>query len=214
MSDDSKIEVAATEAVAKAEAAATRRRWINLGEFVAVAGLLIGGASLWLSWQDRRDAATDREVAKLEAKAEHDAARHRVILVTTGADGGDVDFKAQAGCALQATDISFPAVLGVGTKHTVTVHRIDRAWVAAPLLKATDGGPDRRDGKLPVLIGAQCIDENGARDETAIYDLLWSTEPGGWFGGRKLRLRGLVFREEVNGNGQARLDALWRKPNP
>ncbi|MGJ8505888.1 hypothetical protein, partial [Glaesserella parasuis] len=51
---DPAIQIAATEAVAKAEAAATRRRWINLGEFIAVAGLLIAGGSLYVNWSDHR----------------------------------------------------------------------------------------------------------------------------------------------------------------
>lgn len=191
-----------------AEARAIRRRWITIGEAVAVAGVVIAGLGFWNSYQDRRDAALEKQVARQAEAAEKSAARHRVTLVTTAADRDGIEFKAQSGCALQATTIAFPTALGTAERNTVVTHRIEAEWVAAPMLKLTDGGADRREGRLPVLIDATCIDESGERSETAIYDLLWRTEPGGVIAGRSFTLRGLVRRQ--SGGDQRRLDAVWK----
>ena len=39
----------------QAERLAIRRRWINVGEVVAVAGLIIAALSLYLGWSGRRE---------------------------------------------------------------------------------------------------------------------------------------------------------------
>ncbi|WP_326524474.1 hypothetical protein [Sphingomonas sp.] len=199
MTDDSPAE--------KAEAKAIRRRWITIGEGVAVAGVLIAGLTFWSGYQDRRDAAEDREFTRRAEAAEQGAARHRVTIVAVAADRDGIEFKAQAGCALQMSRIAFPSALGVEPQDTVITHRIEADWIAKRMLKLTDGGADRRDGRLPVLIEAGCTAVDGDRDETAIYDLLWRTGPGGIFGGRSFTLRGLIRRQ--SGGDQRRLDALW-----
>jgi hypothetical protein len=84
-------------------------------------------------------------------------------------------------------------------------------WFARSLLKLTDGGPDRRQGRLPILIDSLCTGPEGNRQESAIYDIAWRIEPQ--LLGRSLKLRGMVMRQRVTRNsGQATLDALWTKP--
>ena len=53
-----------------AEAAATRRRWINLAEIVAGAGLLIAGLTWWNSYQERIGEEADKASAREQAQAE------------------------------------------------------------------------------------------------------------------------------------------------
>lgn len=195
----------------RAEARALRRRWISIGEAVAVAGVVIAGLGFWNSYSERQDAAAERAVerrAEAADKAEAAKARGRVRLVTTGVDAKGVDIAAQTGCALQSTDVRFPTALGADAQSTVLTHRIEADWLSAPLLKLTDGGADRQDGRLPVLIAATCTGADGDHAETAVYDLLWRTEPGSVLSGRKLTLRGLVRRE--GGGDLKRLDALWK----
>jgi hypothetical protein len=202
---------AAEQAEQRAEARAIRRRWITIGEGVAVAGVVIAGLTFWNSWQEREDAATQRAIDRQAERTAQTARRERVMLVTVAADDDGVRFAAQAACALQNTTVRFPKALGVGEQATVLDHRIETGWIDGPLLRLTDGGADRREGRLPVLIDARCIDDAGERHEAAIYDLIWRTEPG-FLGGRRLRLRGLVRREGVSGDGQRRLDTLWTGP--
>lgn len=186
---------------------AARRRWLTLAEFVGVGGLLIGAATLWLNFAERREASAQRDADQAAARAASAATRQRVGLVATDAGGARLGFRAIA-CALQATDIRFPKALGVAPQSTVTTHAIEAEWIAAPLLKATDGGPDRRRGRLPVLIESRCEDAGGPRVERAIYDIAWETEPGLF--GRSLRVRGLVARGGPA--DPARLDTLWTRP--
>ena len=194
----------------KAERQAMRRRWLTIGEVVAVAGVVIAGLTLWNGWSERRDAAATRAAEQAAARAEAEATRRRVGLIATDAGGDTLAFKGVE-CALQATDIRFPPALGVESQFTVTVHLFQADWIAKPLLALTDGGPDRRRGRLPVLIESRCDGAGGPRVERAIYDLVWEIEPGVF--GRSLKLRGLILREDrVGKDAGARLNALWTKP--
>ncbi len=193
-----------------AEAVAIRRRWLSLGEAVAVAGVIIGGLTFWNSFEERRDAREIRAEERAAAKEAASAAARRTGLIATDAGGSKIAFKG-VDCALQSTDIRFPKALDVGAQGTVTVHEIEAAWFARPLLKLTDGEADRPQGRLPVLIDSRCTGPEGNRQESAIYDIAWRIEPGLF--GRSVKLRGMVMRQRVTGSaGQATLDALWRKP--
>jgi hypothetical protein len=194
----------------KAEARAMRRRWLTIGEAVAVAGVVIAGLSWWNGYQERQDAAATRAVEKQAEAAERSAARHRVTLVTTKADDDGVEFKAQEGCPLQSSEIRFPSALGIQPKNTVVTHRIEADWLSKPLLALTKDGPERREGRVPVLIDASCTAEDGERSETAVYDVLWRTEPGGLLAGRSIELRGLVRRGGTGAGTQPALDTLWK----
>lgn len=194
----------------RAEAAALRRRWITLGEFVAVAGLIIAGLSFWNSWEERRDAREIRAEERAAAREAAAAAARRSGLIATGTDGRTISFKG-FDCALQSTEIRFPRALGVAPQSTVTVHAIEAGWFERALLKRTDGGPDRREGRLPVLIASLCTTTSGNREEQAIYDIAWRIEPR--LLGRVVRLRGMTLRQQVPASsGTARLDALWQGP--
>ncbi len=192
----------------KAETRAIRRRWISIGEAVAVAGVVIAGLTFWSGYQDRQDAAAD----KAATRAEQSAQRHRVPLTTASVDKRGIELRSAADCPLSSTEIRFPTALGVDQQTTVASHRIEADWLARPMLKLTDGGADRREGRVPILITATCTADDGDRSETAIYDLLWKTEPGGLLGGRSFGLRGLVRRR--SGGDQRFLDATWTAAAP
>ncbi|MEP6786171.1 MAG: hypothetical protein ABI898_10570 [Sphingomonadales bacterium] len=193
----------------KAEAQAIRKRWVTLGEIVAVAGVIIAALTLWNSFYERRDAEQVRQDERRAAQENAAAERRRIGLVATDAGGDTLTFRGVE-CALQSTDITFPTALGIAPQLTVTVHEIQADWFAKPLLKLTDGGPDRRDGRIPVLIESRCIGESGARTETAIYDIVYRIEPRILLG-RSVKVRGMVLREAAGANARARLDALWGK---
>ena len=205
---DPAIQVAATEAVAKAEAAATRRRWINLGEFVAVAGLIIAVLGLYLNWSDRRADTLDKQVAA--TRAEHDNARFDVRAVAAS-NGAALLLQHDERHPIRDATVTFPTALGIGTKDTVA-DSIDRGWFEHALLKATDGGPDARSGRLPVLIVLTYWDGDTPRTARGIYDIGWKTEKGMPLFGRTLKLESLRLHE--NGGDQKRLDAVWMAEQP
>lgn len=203
-------ETAAEQAVAKAEAAATRRRWITLGEIVAVAAVVISGLTFWNSWSERQDAAAERQ-AERAAESKERAASSAVLLTGSAEDDGAMLTLSDPAHRIQQIEVRFPKALGVGPQTSVLEPQIQAAWIAAPMLKLTDGGADRREGRLPVAITASYWDADVQRTSTAIYDLVWRTEPR-TLQGRTLKLRGVILRERVTNDGQARIDGMWKAP--
>jgi hypothetical protein len=200
---DPAIQVAATEAVAKAEAAATRRRWINLGEFVAVAGLIIAGIGLYLNWSDRRADEADKQIAAV--RTEHDQARFDIRAVAA-ANGASLALQHDERHAIRDATITFPTDLGVGSKDTVA-DTIDRGWFEHALLKASDA----KTGRLPVLIALTYWDGDTPRTTHGIYDIGWKSD-GGFPFGRSVKLQSLRLHEL--GGTQKRLDTVWASERP
>jgi len=187
------------------EAAATRRRWITLAEFVAVAGLVITGLGLWTSWSDRRADQADK-AATSAADARKDA---RLDITVTVREDGRSLLLADARHDIQDVRFAFPASLGVASQHPAGDPAIATDWIAAPLLRLTDGGADEQVGRLPVLTTIRYWNGDAVRTATAIYDLIWRTE-GRFLKGRALRLEGL--RLHRRGGTVADLDRLWDRP--
>lgn len=195
---------AATEAIAKAEAAATRRRWINLGEFVAVAGLIIGAVGLWLNWSDRQADETEKQAEKTAEVRQ--AARYEIAASIASND--DIVFARDERHALGDVTLAFLSPLGIGVR-TTPAQTVPKDWYAHALLKATDGGDDAKTGTLPTLTTVAYWDGDTQRSARGIYDIVWQTKGGGLFGGRSLHVLG--FRRHEAGGTQARVDALWVK---
>ncbi|URW76497.1 hypothetical protein M9980_04575 [Sphingomonas donggukensis] len=189
----------------KAEAAATRRRWITLAEVVGVAGVLIAALSLYLGWSDRREDAAARQAEQSRDARKATTAR----LVGTVERGGDrVALADPAQPAVASIDVTFPRALGIAAEQTIVPPRIEAGWIDDAVLKLTDGGADAVRGRMPVLVAATIAEGDRPAVDRAIYDVVFSTE-GHTFGGRTLKLEGVVFRERVRGDATARLDALW-----
>ena len=190
----------------KAEAAATRRRWITLAEVVAVAGVLIAALSLYLGWSDRREDAAAKAVEQ-SAEARKSATARLVGKAESG--GKRVALADPAQPAVASIDVNFPRALGIGAEQTIVPPRIEADWIDDAVLKLTDGGVDAVRGRVPVLIAATIAEGDTPAVDRAIYgDVVFVTE-GHTFGGRSLKLEGVVFRERVRGDDTARLDALW-----
>ena len=189
----------------KAEAQAIRRRWITIGELVAVAGVLIAAVSLWMNWSDKRDDAVKTEAQQTAESRKATTA----TLIGKAEDGGDqVALTDPAQPAVASIDVTFPRALVVATQGSIVPPRIEADWIAAPLLKLTDGGSDRVRGRVPVAIATTITQGDTPSVDHAIYDVVFATE-GRTFGGRALKLEGVVFRERVKGDATARLDSLW-----
>ena len=169
---------------------AARRRWITLGEFVALAGLIVAALSLYLNWSDRRANEADRRAELTEARTSAVERGRHVGLVAVDAKDGVLTFKAAA-CALQSADISFPSALGVRTQSTTLDPHIDADWFAEPLLAAIAPAKAKA-GRLPVLIESHCTSEAGDRLERAIYEVPFNVDSR-FLRGKTIRLRGLVF---------------------
>jgi len=196
---DPAVEVAATRAVEKAEAAATRRRWITLAEFVAVAGLIIAAIGLWMNWSDRRADLADKAADKaISAKAES--------IVTLSGDvdrDGETMKLSDPAHRIENVTVTFPSALGAGTQSSVLGPRISTDWFGDQLLAVTKG---KEAGRLPVILTATWWDGDTKRTYAATYDVVWKRE-GSLFGGHKVRMARLSLRDRAASQGA--LDTAW-----
>ena len=172
---------------------------------VAVAGVLIGALTLYGNWSDRR--ADNAERAKTEAGAARE--RSRIDLTAMVEDGGRSLALSDKTHDIRDIAVAFPRTLGIPAQRPPGDPAIDARWFEAALLKATDGGADTQDGRLPVLLTLGYWDGDVQRQTTGIYNIVWHTE-GRMLRGRALTLEGLRLRER--GGAQARIDALWKAP--
>ena len=202
---DAKAEVRA------AEAAAIRRRWITLGEVLAVIAVVISALTLWNSWSERRDS---RAVKSADAQR---ASTQAAMLVLIAADSGKralVLKPASAEQSVQGQRILFPTALGAAPAETTGEPRIEASWFEQALKKAREAArlPDnsRGDERLPVVITTRFLVDGTTHEDVALYDIGY-TISGRMFAGHSVTLRGLSLVARVsNGSAQTKLDARWR----
>ena len=195
----------------KAEAASIRRRWITLGEVLAVVAVVISALTFWNSYRERADAEAER----------HAAARHAdtkaASLVLKGAPAQNGDWLTLTALdptqTIQDQKVSFPSKLLVDTVETTGEGRIEAAWFDTKLKRArNDAGRAEEsvgDERLPVAIATRFFVDGAAHDDLAIYDIGYAIE-GAFLKGKLVKLRGLSLIERATPERmQARLDALW-----
>lgn len=156
----------------------SRRRWINLGEGVAVVGLLISGLALWNSW-GRDDPKPVVAVAD-QPRAIPLALRGKVLDDGKGLAISPVE----SSHALDSLTLSVPGKppLELGGDPVIS------AAVVEGLLP--DGKKDGR-GVLLVSFAARYIEAGTERRTASRYRLDYRWVNGGLFGGHSLRLTGM-----------------------
>ncbi|HUD94569.1 hypothetical protein [Sphingobium sp.] len=192
------------------EAAAIRRRWITLGELLAVVAALISGLTLYLNWSDKRDERDAKVVESSKASAR--AAR---LVLNAQADGDDqLTLKpADLDQLVQSQTIAFPKALGIGPVETTGEPRIEAGWFEDALKsrRAKAKLPDDSvgDERLPVAITTRFVVNGEPHEDIALYDIGYGIA-GKWLSGHKLTLRGLSLVRHAKADGaQAALDARW-----
>jgi hypothetical protein len=189
------------------EAAAIRRRWITLGEVLAVAAVAISGLTLWNSYVERNSAEAERQAAKQD-----ETARSRTLVLKGAAEAKGKRLLLTAldpEQAIQSQTIVFPGALRASPIDTVIEPRIEAGWIeraAKKARKAESGSGDRR---LPVAITTRFVSGGRTYSETALYDVGYKLDSG-LIGGTDVELHGLSQIGRVRGDqAKARLDALW-----
>ncbi|CAN5138862.1 hypothetical protein BH10PSE12_BH10PSE12_31840 [soil metagenome] len=209
-SDPKSPKQASAQAAEKAEAAAIRRRWITLGEVLAVVAVLISGLTLWNSWAER--SSTQAEHA---AEVRQSTTKASTLILRAQASGKTLTLTpGSSEQSVQSQTIRFPTALGVDTAETTGEPRIEGGWFESALKDAREkaGLPDnsRGDERLPVAITTQYLVDGDAHEDVALYDIGYTIE-GRMLGGHTIILRGLslVTRGKVAGI-EAKLDARWK----
>jgi len=201
---------AKTEARA-AEAAAIRRRWITLGELLAVIAVIISGLTLWNNWSER----SDSEAVKTADARKASTRAATLVLLATGDGEDQLALKpASPDQSVQSQQIAFPAALGAPPAQTTGEPRIEAAWFERALKKARSAAklPDdsRGDERLPALITTRYLVDGEEHEDAALYDIGYSIS-GRLLGGHTVTLRGISLVSRVRGTGaQAKLDARWK----
>jgi len=188
------------------EAAAIRRRWITLGEILAVIGVLISGLALWNSWSERSSAERERAAAKAQQ-----ADVSRTLLLKPSGGGKRLALAAHdPDQAIQSQTLFFPSALRLGAFET-TEPRIEAEWIERALRKAKRKDEKvRGDARMPVAITSRFVADGRGFADTALYDVGYQESGGGLFEGSDVELKGLSLIERTTAaNARRRLDALW-----
>lgn len=191
------------------EAAAIRRRWITLGEVLAVAAVLISALTLWNSWSERSSSEAERA-----AEAKQSSTRAATLVLRAQGDGKTLTLApGSSDQSVQSQTIRFPTALGVDPAETTGEPRIESAWFENALKRAREkaGLPDdsRGDERLPVVIATHFLVDGDLHEDVALYDIGYTVE-GRWLGGHSVTLRGLSLVSHVKDGAQAAVDARWR----
>lgn len=197
------------------EAAAIRRRWITLGEMLAVIAVFISALTLWNNWSERSDNAASKAQDDKRASAR---AAMLVLMVVSSKDGELILRPASADQSVQSQKLMFPTALDLDPAETTGEPRIDAEWFESALKRARSQArlPDnsRGDERLPVAIVTRFLVNGDAHEDVALYDIGYSIS-GRWLGGHSVTLRGISLISRVRGDtAQTKLDARWKKILP
>ncbi|MEA3390326.1 hypothetical protein [Sphingobium sp. CCH11-B1] len=195
-----------------AEAAAIRRRWISLGEGVAVLAVLISALTLYLNWADKREERTEKAAESSKASARASAI---VLRAASVKDDRIAIAPGDPAHIIQSQTLIFPSALGLAPVDTSGDARIEAEWFEGALKKARDRAklPDESvgDEKLPVAITTRFTAGGDMHESVALYDIGYGIA-GGWIAGHRLSLRGLsrvdALRPDV---AKAAVDARWAR---
>jgi hypothetical protein len=157
-----------------------RRRWVNLGELIALAALVVSALGVWIAWKSGDHDGPTRVVQQ----------RSSIPLALRGtpaSDGSSITIvPADASHALQSLKLTI-----AGTAiETGSDGRLAASDVAAAL-NNRDKEPKDRTLSVPVRIEAHYVEAGTDKRRALNYALRYRWEGGGLFGGRSLRLVGL-----------------------
>lgn len=158
-----------------------RRRWINIGELIAVAGLVISGLALWNSWKD----GDDRPVPVVEQV-------RAIPLALRGSidDGGKAIrlMPVETGHALEGLTItSLPPAKGEAQFGADPI--LSAGMVQSWLAKDHDTSAP---GTMTVTVEARYIEAGETRRARQRYRIDYRWVDGGLFAGKSLRLTGIT----------------------
>jgi len=194
------------------EAARVRRRWLTLGEMLAIVAVVISALTFWNSYSERTN-------SEAEHKAEAAQNQRKATLLTLKAvpdkDGRTLALSPRAEeQAIQSQTILFPSALNLSPAETSSDSRIERDWIEEALVRARKdaGASDATlgDARLPLLIVTHYLADGDPHVDRAVYELGYATSHS-LLGGTSVRLRGLSRVGPVGNDdaGRKRIDALW-----
>lgn len=156
----------------------TRRRWISIGELIALAALVVSALGVWIAWKGSTEDKTTRLVEQ----------RSRVALALRGAAEGNgrtlAITPADPAHALESLTVTIKGAtpIEVGSDGKLSAGDVEAA------LKGRDKETKDVTHSLPVRIDAHYVEAGSDRRGGGTYALRYKWEGGGLFGGRSLHL--------------------------
>lgn len=155
----------------------TRRRWINFGEFVAFAALIISALGLWINWQGTRSGPTEvieksRAIPLvLRAKVENDGRSLAISPV-------------EESHALESLILIFPGGKSVdlGSDGQLSASDVESSL--------PDQAQRKGNGQIVAQVDARYVEAGSERRSKRAYVIRYRWDGGGLFGGKSLRLTG------------------------
>jgi hypothetical protein len=158
-----------------------KRRWINLGELIALAALIVSAAGVWIAWKNSGD---DKPTRIVEQKS----AVPLALRGTVERDGRTLTIvPADPNHALESLNI---AIKGASPITVGSDGKLSASDVEAALKDREKEAKDVTHG-VRVRIDARYVEAGADRRGGGAYVLRYKWEGGGLFGGRSLRLVGL-----------------------
>lgn len=155
-----------------------RRRWVSLGELIALAALIVSAVGVWIAWKSSSEDKTTRVVEQrqsipltLRGRREDDGARLEISPV-------------ESSHALQSLTVTLPnaSPISVGSDGELQASDVQSA------LTGHDKDPRDRTLSVRVRIDARYVEMGKDRRASASYTLRYMWKGGGLFGGRSLHL--------------------------
>ena len=156
----------------------SRRRWISLGEIIAIAALAVSAVGVWVAWKSSRNDGPTRVVEQrqaipltLRARREDDGRRLEISPV-------------ESSHALESLTIKIgrASPLSVGSDGELAASDVESA------LGARENEPKNRTLSVGAKIDAHYVEMGKEKSSSGSYTLRYQWKSGGLFSGRSLHL--------------------------
>jgi len=168
--------------MSETESQRRRRRWINLGELIALAALIVSALGVWINWKTSNGPEKSTRIVEqrqaipltLRARREDDGQRLEITPV-------------EPTHALESLSVTLPGAspISVGSDGELDARDVEAA------LKGHEKDPKDRTLSIPIRIDARYVEMGKDRPSSGAYTLRYMWKSGGLFGGRSLHLVGL-----------------------
>jgi len=160
---------------------ARRRRWISLGETIAIAALMVSAVGVWIAWKSSNQ---DRPTEVVERRS----AVPLALRGTVNSDGRTLTIApADPDHALQSMRVTIKGAspIDIGSDGELNASDVEGA------LQGHDKEAKDVTHSIPVRIDARYVERGADRHGGGSYMLRYKWEGGGLFGSRSIRLMGL-----------------------
>jgi hypothetical protein len=157
----------------------SRRRWITLGEMIALGALIVSAIGVWIAWKGNNRPAEDKPTRVVEQRQ----AIPLTLRGTPESGGSELAIApVEQSHALESLTLTIQGTqpIEIGSDGTLSASQLEGA------LKDRDENKGAH--SVPVRIAARYVEAGVDRRGGGTYTLRYRWEGGGLFGGRSIKL--------------------------